>query len=139
MKPKFLLRIAATAMLLHTAGHTLGALTWQQAPNQKIAAVISGMQTEHFEFMGRSVTLAGFFMGYGIIMIFVMLFITTILWLLSDNPIKTITLALALLLLATAVSEYIYFFPLPALLSSIAAICTAWAYLKIPLKQQHYE
>lgn len=134
MKPKFLLRIAATAMLLHTAGHTQGALTWQQAPNQKIAAVISGMQTEHFEFMGRSVTLAGFYMGYGITMIFVLLFIATILWMLSDNPNKPITLALALLLLAMGVSEYIYFFPLPAVLSLIAAICTGWAYFKIPLK-----
>ena len=36
MKPKILLRIASILMLLHTAGHTMGALTWKEAPNAAV-------------------------------------------------------------------------------------------------------
>lgn len=60
MKPETALRIAGGLMLLHTLGHTLGALTWKQAPNARVAAVISGMQAEHFDFMGKPVSLGGF-------------------------------------------------------------------------------
>ena len=65
MKAKLLLRIAAAMMLLHTIGHTMGTLTWKQAPNNAVAQVVSGMQNNHFDFMGRSSSLAGFYEGFG--------------------------------------------------------------------------
>lgn len=83
---KIALRIAAVLMLLHTAGHTMGALTWKEAPNSRVAAVVSGMETEHFDFMGRSLTLASFFNGYGYSMIGVLLLVSILLWLLSTEP-----------------------------------------------------
>jgi len=127
---KIALRIAAILMLLHTAGHTVGALTWQDAPNAHVGAVITGMQTEHFNFMGRSLTLASFFNGYGFIMIGVLLLISILLWLLSSTPVRSIILLLGLFLVFMGIMEFIYFFPFAAVISLLAGICTLFAYQK---------
>ncbi|MDB4923306.1 hypothetical protein [Mucilaginibacter sp.] len=91
---KIALRIAAVLILLHTLGHTMGALTWKNAPNVRVAAVVTGMENEHFDFMGRSLTLASFFNGYGFIMIGVLLLISILLWLLSSAPVRSMILLL---------------------------------------------
>ena len=135
MTPKLLFRIAAVTMLLHTIGHTIGALTWKKAPDAAVAAVIAGMQDTHFQFMGRNVTIAGFYSGYGICMIFVLLFTSALLWLLSLQAkgmlAMRIAVMLGLFLLFLAIAEYIYFFPMAAAFSLIAGICTLWAGTKI--------
>lgn len=127
MKPKLLLRIAAGIMLLHTAGHTMGALGWKSAPNTAVAQIIAGMEREHFDFMGRSSTLADFYNGYGLMFIFVLLMITWTLWLLSSSNDRRLLLPLTIYLFAQAVLEYIYFFPMAAIISLLAAIASALA------------
>ncbi|GAC1312917.1 MAG: hypothetical protein NVSMB24_35370 [Mucilaginibacter sp.] len=131
MKPKLLLRIASVVMLLHTAGHTLGALTWKNAPNGAVANVIAGMQREHFDFMGRSETIAAFYEGYGIINIFVLLLLSVLLWLLSNDAVsaltKNLSALLGMFLVIMSVCEYIYFFPFAAMLSLIAGLCALLA------------
>jgi len=128
MKPKILLRIASVLMLLHTAGHTMGALTWNEAPNAEVAQVVKGMETVHFEFMGRQATLGLFFNGYGFINIGVLSLISALLWLLSgDSQNKLfggITVLLGVFLLAMGVLEYIYFFAFAAAFSVLAGLCT---------------
>jgi hypothetical protein len=127
---KLALRIAAILMLLHTAGHTMGALTWKKAPNVRVAAVVTGMENEHFDFMGRSLTLASFFNGYGFIMIGVLLLISILLWLLSSAPVRSMILLLGLFLFFMAIMEFIYFFPFAAAFSLLAGISTLFAYQK---------
>jgi len=131
MTAKLLLRIAAILMLLHTIGHTIGALTWKDAPNPAAGQVVSGMQSQHFDFMGRSVTLGGFFEGYGFTMIGVLLLVTIFLWLFSSqstNPLtKSLLPVLALFLLVMGVIEYIYFFPFAAVFSFLAGLCSVAA------------
>jgi hypothetical protein len=131
MKPKLLLRIAAILMFLHTIGHTFGALSWKNAPNPLVGQVIAGMQKNHFEFMGRSATLASFYEGYGYMMILVLLLISMLLWLLaaeSDSRLSSKLLpVLAVFLLLIAVIEYIYFFPFAAALTSLAGLCTLFS------------
>jgi hypothetical protein len=124
MKPKLLLRVAAGLMFLHTIGHTMGAMTWKKAPNAAVAALITGMQNEHFPFMGRESTIAGFYVGYGVSMILVYLFISLLLWIFSTafNP-GAVALT-GIFLVALAVVEWIYFFPLAAILSVLAGLCT---------------
>ena len=126
MKPKIFIRISSTLMLLHTAGHTIGALTWKQAPDSTVARLIGDMQSIHFAFMGQQVSLGSFFQGYGIINIFVLLFITVLLWLLSNAVGNTLTGKLlpvvAIFLLLMGVSELIYFFPFAAAISLLAGI-----------------
>jgi hypothetical protein len=129
MKPKILLRIAAILMLLHAIGHSFGALGWTKAPNTQVATVITGMQQEHFDFMGRSATIGQFYTGYGVSMIFMLLFISAQLWLLSNQSAKPQLALMAIFLLILAVCEYRYFFPLAALLTFLAALCGIVAYI----------
>ncbi|HET6255421.1 MAG TPA: hypothetical protein VFE32_15180 [Puia sp.] len=127
MQPKLLLRIAAVLMLMHTIGHMYGALGHSLPPDPKLAAIISGMQTEHFNFMGRSASLGLFFTGYGMTIIFVLLLIAVQLWILSARPSRPIAVILGLYLITQAVIEYIYFFPMAAAISLAAAVLTLLA------------
>ncbi|QEC77517.1 LIC_13387 family protein [Mucilaginibacter ginsenosidivorax] len=135
MTAKLLLRIAAILMLLHTLGHTIGAITWKDAPNPAVGQVINGMQSQHFDFMGRSVTLAGFFEGYGFIMIGVLPLVAIFLWLFgsqSANPLtKSLLPVLAVFLLVMGVIEYIYFFPFAAAFTFLAGLCSVIALVVI--------
>ena len=126
MKAKLWLRIASALMAFHTLGHTFGALTWRHAPNAATADVISRMQTNHFNFMGRLVSLASFYEGYGISMILVLLLITVSLWLIStsfNNALAPKLLpVLTAFLLFLSVAELIYFFPMAAIITFLAAV-----------------
>jgi hypothetical protein len=125
MRPKLLLRIAAILMLLHTIGHTIGALSWKKAPNGQLQNVIDGMQNNHFAFMGRQASYGLFYEGYCISMIFVLLLVTILLWLLAGNFQYAIVVVLSIFLLALAVTEFIYFFPFAAAFSLLAGLCAA--------------
>jgi hypothetical protein len=127
MKAKLRLRIAAILMLLHTIGHTIGALTWKQAPNPTVQQVVDGMQREHFSFMGRQVSLGAFFDGYGFTMIGVLLLITILLWMLSAQPVRSMIRVLGLFLVFLGIIEFIYFFPFAAAFSLLAGISTLFA------------
>lgn len=132
MKPKLLLRIAAAVMVLHTIGHSIGALTWKQAPNKAVAEVIAGMENNRFGFMGRQVTVAMFYSGYGFALIVVLLLISVTLWLAGGNATDRMTRKLLPwligFLVCFSVIEWIYFFPMPAVMSMAAALLSAEAY-----------
>jgi len=135
MKPKIFIRISSVLMLLHTAGHAMGALTWKDAPNSTVAKVVSDMQTVHFPFMGRQASLGSFFEGYGVINIFVLLLLTIALWLFSnatDNPLTTKLLPVfAVFLLLMGISEFVYFFPFAAIISMLAGLSALVASIRI--------
>ena len=102
MKPKLLLRIGAILMFLHTIGHTIGALSWKDAPNPSVGQVLTAMQKNHFVFMGRDTTLASFYEGYGYTMILALLLISMMLWFLaaeSNNPLLAKLLPLSTIFL----------------------------------------
>jgi hypothetical protein len=86
------------------------------------------MQNEHFNFMGRSLTLASFFDGYGFTMIGVLLLLAILLWLLSTDPNRKMLVALGLFLLFMGTCELIWFFPFAAAFSLLAGILTLIAY-----------
>jgi hypothetical protein len=127
MKPKVLLRIAAILMFLHTIGHTIGALTWKQAPNAAVGRVVGAMQNNYFPFMGRQVSFGLFYDGYGISMILVLLLVSLFLWLLATDVQSKFVAPLALFLLLLGVVEYIYFFPFAAAFSLLAGLCAGAA------------
>ena len=134
MKNKLLLRIASIVMLLHTIGHSIGAFTWRDAPNLTVAGVIQGMDNVHFEFFGKQVTLGLFFQGYGVEMIAVYLFITLLLWLsgtyLQEKMTRKLLPLLMALLLFFAAAEWVYFFALPAVMATVAAVLTVVAFFR---------
>ncbi|MGZ3756915.1 MAG: LIC_13387 family protein [Mucilaginibacter sp.] len=136
MKPKILLRIASVLMLLHAAGHTMGSLTWKDHPDPAVAKVVEGMISQHFVFMGRESTIAMFYSGYGVILIFVLLMLTALLWIAGDHAInqpltKKLCLVLSVFLLLMGITEWVYFFPLAAAFSLLASILTGIAMIRI--------
>lgn len=134
MGSKLILRLASGLMFLHAIGHTLGALTWDKAPNAGIEKVVRDMKDNTFQFMGRTSSLATFYIGYGIIMIFVFIWISFFLWILSNDPggkmSRQFLLVLTLFLFCMGVAEYIYFFPLAAGFTLLACLLTGIVFLK---------
>ena len=128
MNAKLLLRVAAVIMLLHTMGHTMGALSWKQSPNPAVKAVVDAMLNNHFPFMGRAVSFGDFYAGYGYIMIGVLLLVAILLWILSGEPSSRFILALGLFLLFLGIIELIWFFPFAAAFSLLAGVATLFAY-----------
>lgn len=135
MTPKILLRIAAVIMLLHNVGHTMGHVTWKNAPGESNRRAIDAMTDNHFEFMGRESTYAQFFDGYGYAGTLTLLLSMILLWILSGDQSKLskqLSMVTGLFLVSWAVMEYIYFFPLAAGMTLVAAVLAIWGSVKSP-------
>jgi hypothetical protein len=134
MHPKYLLRVAAVIMLLHNIGHTIGHSGWKKEPHEVNRKAIEAMTSNEFEFMGRVSTYARFYDGYGYAGTLTLLLVTIVLWMLAtaqDRQSKNTLIVFAAFLLSWAVMEYIYFFPLAAAFTLVAAVLTAWGASRI--------
>jgi hypothetical protein len=135
MKTSLLLRLSAILLFLHDVGHTFGALNWKHATDTTMAGIIAAMQNNHFMFMGRSASLAAFYDGYGISMIFMLLLLSVLLWMLAGDSGNAVTKKLLLPLTGflgiLAVLEYIYFFPFAALFTALAGVFAFFAILRL--------
>ena len=133
MKPKIILRIASISMLLHTVGHTMGAMSWKKDPDPAIQQVVDNMISHKFIFLGALRSIGDFYEGYGITMIVVLLLITVLLWQLSKmyilypEPAAGILVPMSVGLLIIALIEFRYFFFLPGTLTGIAGILSGWS------------
>jgi hypothetical protein len=137
MKPKIILRLASLSMLLHTIGHTIGALSWKKDPDPNIQQVVDTMISHKFIFLGALRSIGDFYEGYGMTMIVVLLLMTILLWQLSTTyilypaPSAKLLQPISLALLIIALIEFKYFFFLPGTLTGIAGILAGWAVLII--------
>lgn len=135
MTPKLLLRIAAAIMLIHNIPHTLGHSKWKSAPDEVNRRAIDAMTSNQFEFMGRTTSYAQFYDGYGYGGTLTLLLAMVILWILSGNQSalsKQLAMVTGIFLVLWAVMEYIYFFPLAAGFTIVAAILAIIASAKSP-------
>jgi hypothetical protein len=127
---KILLRIAAVIVLLHNVAHTMGHINWKKAPGEVNRRAIDAMVSNEFEFMGAQSTYARFFDGYGYAGTLALALAMVLLWMLSSvqSPLaKNLSKVTAIFLMLWAVMEYLYFFPLAAWMTMIAAILTSIA------------
>lgn len=127
MTPKILLRIAAAIILVHNIPHTVGHLGWKNSPDEVNRRVIDAMTSNQFEFMGRTTSYANFYDGYGFGGTLTMLLVMTLLWFLSGHlsqDSRRLSLVIGVFLVAWAIMEYIYFFPLAAGFTIVAAVVT---------------
>jgi hypothetical protein len=139
MNPKLLLRIASIIMLLHAVGHTSGTLNWQATTDPSVHNVVQGMVNQHFIFMGKLSSLGMYYSGFCFTTTFMLLFITVLLWVLSNHAVnepltKKIGIMLCVFLFVLAFVEYVYFFALAVVLSSIAGVLTTAAMVSISKK-----
>ena len=134
MKPKFLLRIAAILIIVHSGLHTLGFSGWKQAPDPVEHGVIQQMTGHAFPFMGASHSLADYYDGFGYACSIALFLIGAILLIIasdlsSDTALaKKIIIALSIALLFWGIDELIFFFPFAAGLTLIACVCCFWSF-----------
>ncbi len=123
MKSKLLYRFASILLLLWAIGHSLGFRAGD--PAWRADALVTSMQSLHFNAQGFDRTYWDFFVGFGFFVSVFLLFAAFLAWQLSGVPPETLarlrgtTWALALSFAALTVLSWKYFFTL-ALAFSIA-------------------
>ena len=127
MKPWIWIRVAAVFDGLFTAGHTLGHFSSSDSgPEEK--AVTDAMKNFHFEIMGSTRTIWGFFRGFSLLLCINLLILTVVLWLLGSvarsSPAQARLMVWALLAGQTMITVLCWtdFFLAPAILSTLAAV-----------------
>jgi hypothetical protein len=132
MKATALYRIAAVLFIVFAAGHTAGFLRFRP-PTTEAAAVRDAMKTVHFQVGGSSFTYGGFYTGFGLFATLYLVFAAYLAWhlgaLAATNPQAIGALAwvfVAVQVVSVGLS-WIYFAPLPAIISALVAACLGWA------------
>jgi hypothetical protein len=122
-------------MLAHNIPHTVGHANWRNAPEEVNRRAIDAMTTNRFPFMGRETSYANFYDGYGYGGTLTLLLVMVLLWMISANQsalTKQLSLATGIFLVAWAIMEYVYFFPLAAGFTIVAGVLTLIASAKTP-------
>ncbi len=135
MKPKILLRIASAIIVLHAVGHLFGMASWTGAETDEQKMVVHAMTDHRFPFMGAVHSFGDSFNGFGYIAEISLLLAAYLLWICGSAAdsypviIRKISVALFVALFAQSILEFIYFFPLAASMTLIAALLTGATYL----------
>ena len=122
------MRLAAVLLAIFGIGHTLGILL---APNRgpEEEGLFSAMRNFHFDVMGSSCTHWNFYRGSIFVISVAIALIAVLIWQLSNlmrtegRQIRPLLLSLLIGDFFFAVLSWIYFFPFPAILTSLAAVC----------------
>ena len=135
MKPKILLRIASFVILLHAIGHLFGMAGWTSAQTDEQKMVVHAMTDHRFAFMGAVHSFGDSFNGFGYIAEISLLLAAYFLWISGSfvitQPVisRKMSAALFVALSVQSVLEFIYFFPLAAIMTLVAAMATGLGFL----------
>ena len=137
MRPILLLRIALVMLVLFLVGHTIGALS-EASRGPEEAAVFTAMQTYRFDIMGVTRTHADFYQGLGLYLsaaLAIFVWLTAVISGVARRDPATarpMVIAMAVGMTGMAALSWVYFFPAPAVMSTVAAVCFAGAYIGLP-------
>jgi hypothetical protein len=123
MNSKILLRIAAIVMFFHAVGHSMGTFAWQTMGGIP-SEVVAKMYQDQFNFMGKASTMASLFTGNGVGGLISLLLMSALLWAVSgwnNKNAVTVLWCVGCAIVALAVCEIIYFFPMAYAFCLIAA------------------
>ncbi len=129
MKSKVLSKFAIAFASLLLVGHIIGTVVWDKPDDEKMKTVVNSMKTVSAPFMGATKSMADYYTGNNILIIGFHLVLIFILWL-SFKQINSsqrteftkILYVLAAIYLIFAIIDFIYFFPLPVIVSLITSI-----------------
>jgi hypothetical protein len=133
MKSKTLFRIASAILVLHAIGHLFGMASWTEAQTDEQKMVVHAMTDHRFPFMGAVHSFGDSFNGFGYIAEISLLLAAYLLWVcgsaVDSYPVisRKFSAALFIALFAQSLLEFIYFFPLAASMTLIAAVVTGVA------------
>jgi hypothetical protein len=123
-------RVAAALLLLFCAGHTGGTLLGR-SPAREADVVLETMRTVRFDFHGISRSFYELFLGHGLLVSLYLAFSALVAWTLSSLEVELwpsvapIAWGLAVAQVLSALVAWAYFFPGPAIITSIAALLLA--------------
>jgi hypothetical protein len=132
MKPTLLYRIASGLLVVFAASHTYGLLGFK-ASSPEVRGVREAMNDVHFQLMGTNCSYGGFYIGFGLLFTAYLLFSAFLAWhlggLARKNPetIGALGWSLFTVQVVNLVLSWMYFFPAPAAVSALAAVCLGWA------------
>jgi hypothetical protein len=132
MKPVIYLRAASLLTLLHAVLHTIGGVFGKPDPGPQQVAV-AAMKANQFPLMGATRSYWSFYMGMGLAVTIFLTIVAIVLWQLSSLAktdacrLRPICMTFLLAFLLLAVNSSIYFFPLPAIMELVIALCLAMA------------
>ncbi|EMY77459.1 hypothetical protein LEP1GSC060_2834 [Leptospira weilii serovar Ranarum str. ICFT] len=127
MKPKLFIRIASVLMLVFAIGHSIGHFTRYNTTDSEALNAISKMQQTRIPMDGVTSTYDQFYTGMSLNLSIVLIFLTILLWLLSNlsesNPNAALKLLIPVFFCITCfgVTGFLYFFPVPTLVASLGA------------------
>ena len=133
MKAKTLLKITAGLIgffcLAHTAGAFLG-----KSHGAEEDALLSAMRSYQFDAMGFSRTHWDFYFGFSLFLSVNLAALTRIIWVISSssdaNLVRTFSWVLTFTTVGFAILSWVYFFPAPAIVNSLATITSLGAAIK---------
>ena len=137
MKPYLLTRISSVLILIHAVLHTIGHLSWKTPAGAAYNEVVKQMTGPKFPVMGANRSLGEFFDGYGFFVTLALLLAAWFIWmasnLIENNPgIATrMLLPLTAFLFGLGIIEIIFFFPLAAGITLLAAILSLIAMFQL--------
>jgi hypothetical protein len=132
MKPVIYLRTASLLTLLHAVLHTIGGVFGKPDPGPEQIAV-AAMKANQFPLMGATRSYWSFYMGLGLAATIFLTIIAIVFWQLSSLAktdacrLRPICMTFLLAFLLLAVNSSVYFFPAPAIMELLIAICLAMA------------
>jgi len=127
-----LYRIAAVLFVLFAAGHTFGFLKFKP-PTSEGVAVRDAMKNVQFRVDGRDYSYGGFYTGFGLYTTVYLLFSALLAWHLgnlaatSPHAVGVVGWAFFAVQVIGLALSWVYFFPVPAILSAVIAICLGLA------------
>ena len=138
--PKLLIRIAAGLILFFAFGHTMGHFTRYDVTDPKEKEVLQIMSNNRFDLFGQTTSYDKMYTGMSMNLIFTLLVFTIILWHISNISTDNKKLATNLLLPVTfcvfgfSVTNFLFFFLVPAITCLVAGIISTFALIKLNTK-----
>ncbi|NOU46609.1 MAG: hypothetical protein HOO86_06050 [Bacteroidales bacterium] len=130
MKPKVMLRFASGILILFTFWHIAVHFTRHNTKDIRIQKVLKAMTENKFEMFGQLRSYDDNYNGMSLNLIFSLLAFSIMLWILSIFTERNRVLVRALLvpisfcLIGYSITGFLYFSPIPAYTSFIAAVLT---------------
>jgi hypothetical protein len=131
MNASILYRVAAVCLLLFAVAHSVG--FWQSDPSWGIEALRGSMRSIHFDVQGFTRRYWDFFVGAGLTVGILYLFLAILAWQLGALPAATLASmrvlvwAFALCFAGVTILSWRYLFVIPIVFSIIIALCLAAA------------
>jgi hypothetical protein len=131
MKASLLYRVASVLLILFALGHTLGFR--RVDPRWGVDSIIGALRSTHFDVQGLNRTYWDFYMGFGLFVTVLLVFVAGLSWQLGSLPKESlllmplVTWGLAACFVVVTFLSWKYFFMVPMIFSGVVTICFVFA------------